>query len=198
MVESSGRKKAPVVFGMKDARVPIREASSLSGCPLITLRTYGYICTANCLLTSGPSGVHTIYSFKKQIRFLLHPKIRMVEKGMVRIHRLFLGPALLTVFSCAQASSAHLNQNMGPDIKSFKPQAIGSPCRYLKDGTFQSTRGNHFLFPPHSIASRPCLADSNKNMLGWLKQKLKTTEEWCQQDSRMESHDNHTLTEMLV
>ena len=131
MVESTGRKTAPVLLGMKDARAPIREASSLSRSPLITLRTYGYICTANCLLTSGPSWVHTIYSFKKQIRFLLHPKITMVEKGTVRIHRLFLGSALSTVF-CTQASSAHLNQNMGPDIKSFKPQASGSPLRYLR------------------------------------------------------------------
>lgn len=171
MVESTGRKKAPVLFGMKDARVPIREASSLSCSPLITLRTYGYICTANCLLTSGPSWVHTIYSFKKQIRFLLHPKITMVEKGMVRIHRLFLGPAFLTVFSCAQASSAHLNQNTGPEIKSFKPQAVGSPCRYLRmvpsKAQGEITFFSLLILLHQGLAwltqIRTCLADSNRN-----------------------------------
>lgn len=169
---------------MKDTKVPLREASSLSYSPLTSLRTYGYIYTANCLLTSGPCWVHTIYSFKKQIHFLLHPRIMMVEKGMVRIHRLFPGSALLTVF-CAQVSSAHLNQNMGPETKSFKTQAIGSPCRYLR------------MVPPKAqgeITFFSLLILLHQAMLSWLI----TTKEWCQQDSRIESHDNHSLTEMLI
>ena len=164
---------------MKDTKVPLREASSLSYSPLTSLRTYGYIYTANCLLTSGPCWVHTIYSFKKQIHFLLHPRIMMVEKGMVRIHRLFPGSALLTVF-CAQVSSAHLNQNMGPETKSFKTQAIGSPCRYLR------------MVPPKAqgeITFFYLLILLHQAMLSWLI----TTK-----DSRIESHDNHSLTEMLI